>query len=100
MQQAQIFIGKDQFFREQPLYEYIMQLLMKEKIRGATVFIGRLGYDESKHINRPYDLFSFDETPVMITFIDEEENVKSALTALRKEVKSGFIITNHVDKWN
>lgn len=100
MKQAQIFIGKDQFFHEQPLYEYIMQLLMKEKIRGATVFLGRLGYDESKHINRPFDLFSFDETPIMITFIDEEEKVKSALTALRKEVKSGFIVTHQVDKWN
>ncbi len=100
MLQAQIFIGEDHFFLEQPLYEYIMQLLMKEKIRGATVFIGRLGYDETKHLNRPYDLFSFDETPVLITFIDEEENVKSALTKLRKEVKSGFIITHHVDQWN
>lgn len=77
-----------------------MQLLMKQHIRGATVFVGRLGYDESKHINRPYDLFSFDETPILITFIDDEESVRAALTALRQEVKSGFIITNHVEKWN
>ena len=58
-----------------------------------------MGYGENQRLNRPEALFSFDETPMMITFIDEDEKVKSALTALRKEVKSGFIVTNQVEAW-
>jgi PII-like signaling protein len=99
MLQAQIFVGTDQLKGEQPLYEYIFQFLVKQKVQGATVLRGRQGFD-GKHLNRPNDLFSFDETPMIITFIDEEEKVKSTLTKLRQEVKSGFIITSHVDKWN
>jgi PII-like signaling protein len=49
--------------------------------------------------SQPNDLFSFDETPIMITFIDDTEKVKAVLTALRVEVKSGFIITNKVEQW-
>ena len=98
MLQAQIFISADHWKDEIPLFEYIMQFLVKQKVQGATVNRGRLGFD-GKHLSRPNDLFSFDETPMVISFIDEEEKVKSALTLLRKEVKSGFIVTNHVDKW-
>lgn len=99
MLQAQIFIGTDQWKGDQPLYEFILQLLVKQRVQGATLVRASMGFD-GKHLNRPNDLFSFDETPMIITFIDEEEKVKSALTLLRSEVKSGFIITNHVDKWN
>ncbi|WP_138476258.1 DUF190 domain-containing protein [Dyadobacter bucti] len=99
MLQAQIFIGTDHWKGGLPLYEYILQFLVKQKVQGATVYRASLGFD-GKHLNRPNDLFSFDETPVVISFIDEEEKVKAALTLLRKEMKGGFIVTNHVEKWN
>lgn len=99
MLQAQIFFDKDELKDTQSLYEFILQFLIKQKIKGATVFQGKLGYGENQRLNRPEALFSFDETPMMITFIDEDEKVKSALTALRKEVKSGFIVTNQVEAW-
>ena len=98
MLQAQIFVGADQLKGGQHLHDYILEFLVKEAVQGATVLRGRAGFD-GKHENRPNDLFSFDETPMIITFIDEEEKVKSVLTKLRTEVKSGFIVTNHVDKW-
>lgn len=99
MLQAQIFIGNDQWKDELPLYEYILRFLVKQKVQGATVYRGWLGFD-GKHLNRPNDLFSFDETPMVIAFIDDEDKVRTALTALRQEVKGGFIVTNHVDLWN
>lgn len=100
MLQAQIYIDKDELKDTQPLYEFILHILIKHKIQGATVFRGITGYGPNQHLLRPNDLFSFDEVPIMITFIDESEKVKSALTAVRKEVESGFIITNSVEKWH
>lgn len=99
MLQAQIFFDKDELKGTQSLYEFILQFLIKQKIKGATVFQGKLGYGESQRLNRPDELFSFDEIPMMITFIDENEKVKMVLRALRKEIRSGFIITNQVEKW-
>lgn len=99
MLQAQIFFEKDELKGSQPLYEYVLQFLINKKIKGATVFQGKLGYGDNKRLNRPDALFSFDETPMMVTFIDETEKVKSVLTALRKEVKSGLIIINQVEAW-
>ncbi len=99
MLQAQIFIDEDELFGTKSLHEFIVQFLIAQKIKGLTVFKGISGFGSNNHFHRPNDLFSFDETPILITFIDDTEKVKAVLTALRVEVKSGFIITNEVEQW-
>lgn len=99
MLQAQIYIDQDELIGSKPLHEFIIQFLIAQKIKGLTVFKGISGFGSNKHFNRPNDLFSFDETPIMITFIDDNDKVKEVLTALRVEVKSGFIIINQVEQW-
>lgn len=96
---AEIYIHEDELMHDQPLYEFILKFLRQQHIQGATVFMGRFGYGDGLRLSRPHDLFSFDETPCMITFIDESEKVKSALTALREVVAIGLIITHTVEKW-
>lgn len=98
MLQAQIFIGNDEWKGEVPLYEYLLRFLAKQKVSGAIVYKAWLGFD-GNHLNRPNDLFSFDETPIIISFFDQEDKVHEVLTLLRKEVKSGLILTHHVDIW-
>lgn len=97
MLQAQIFIDKDELFNTQPLFEYIMQFLLLNKVKGATAFKGVMGFGEKHQIQRPDTWFSFDEPPMMITFVDEEVKVREVLTKLRASYSGGFIITNTVD---
>ena len=99
MIQVQIFFDKDKFKEDKPMTDYIMEFLAANDILGATVFRGELGFGENQQIKRPGRLFSFDEPPMLITFIDQDEKVKKVLTALRKKVKSGFIVINTVEIW-
>ena len=99
MLKAQIFIDADELIGQQSLQEFILQLIVRQKIKGATVFKGRLGFGKNQQMQRPNDLFSFDKTPVMITFIDESDKVRAVLTELRKIWKGGLIITQQVDEW-
>lgn len=99
MLQAQIYIDKDELRGSQPLYEFIMQFLSREKIRGATAFRGQIGFGADRLMKRPFDFFSFDEVPMLIIFTDEDEKVKAALTELRKHWAGGFIITHQVEEW-
>jgi|SRR5215217_4355477 len=100
MLQAQIFIDKHELTGTQLLYEFILQLLIKQDINGATVFEGSLGYGINQRINKPNALFSFDETPMVVVFIDTDAKVKSALTALRRVWKGGLITTQLVELFN
>lgn len=76
------------------VHEFITQFLITQKVKGLTLFKGIFGFGTNQHFNRPNDLFSFDEIPILITFIDENEKVKTTLTALRIKFSGGFIITN------
>lgn len=100
MLKAEIFIDADDLIGGQTLQEFILHFIAKHKIIGATVFRGRLGFGKNQLVQRPNDLFSFDETPVLITFIDETEKINTVLTELRKVWKGGFIITQQVEAWN
>lgn len=99
MLQVQIFFDKDKFRDDKPMLDYIMEFLVDNDILGATAFRGELGFGESQKISRPGRLFSFDDPPMLVTFIDEEVKVKKVLTALRKKVKGGFIVVNPVEIW-
>ncbi len=100
MLQAQIFIDKHELIGTQLLYEFIMQLLIRQEINGATAFEGTVGYGINQRINKPNALFSFDETPMIVVFIDTEPKVTNALKALRKVWKGGLITTNAVELFN
>lgn len=97
MLQAQIFIDKSDFHGSKPLYEFIMQFLLINHINGATALTGIMGFGHHQQMKRPNELFSFDEPPVLITFIDEDDKVTDVLARLRKEYKGGLIITHQVD---
>jgi PII-like signaling protein len=100
MLQAQIFIDKDEYKGTQTLYEFIMEFLINQKINGATVFRGQVGFGSNQYMKRPNALFSFDEVPMMITFIDEDDKVTTAVKELRKHVKYGVVVTHKVEIWN
>ncbi|HEV8513851.1 MAG TPA: DUF190 domain-containing protein [Cyclobacteriaceae bacterium] len=99
MKQASIFFDKDKYFSDKPMADYLMEFLVEQDVIGATLFRGEAGIGENHQIKRPGRLFSFDDPPMVITFIDEDEKVNKALTALRKKVKSGFIVVNQVEIW-
>lgn len=99
MLQAQIFLDKNDLYGAQPLYEFIMQLLLINNIKGATAYQGIMGFGTNQQIKRPNQIFSFDDPPIMITFIDEENKVRDVLHRLRAEYKGGFIITHQVDQF-
>ena len=100
MMQAQLFFDRDDRKRDQPLHKFIMDHLIKTGIAGATLFEGTAGFGKNDYIQRPNQLFSFDETPVVITFIDEDEKVKKALTELRELTSVGLFISHPVTVWN
>lgn len=100
MVEAKIFIDKDELHAERKLYEFIMEFLLSKKVAGATAFEGHIGFGPAdRQLQRPGRLFSFDEPPMMIVFVDEDEKAKQVIKELRKEFTGGLIITSKVETW-
>ncbi len=98
MLQAHIYIDKEEMKGEKPLYQFILEFLLKNGIVGATAFRGVMGFGRNHHLKNPDRLFSFDEPPMLIIFIDEKDKVRNVLKELKKENSTGFTIVSEVEK--
>lgn len=99
MLQAQIFIDKDDLYQNRRLSDYIFEFLLTRKVLGATSFDGVSGFGSNHQLQQPDRLFSFDEPPFLITFVDEDEKTRKVLKELRQLFKGGLIITTQVEMW-
>ena len=99
MLKAQLFINKEEQKGSKSLHQFIMEFLIQQGIVGATVVRGHAGFGSKRKLKQPDLLFSFDETPMIITFIDEEMKVKRVLKGLGEQTKSALIITSAVEKF-
>ena len=72
-----IYISSTDQFRQTPLYEFSVLLAKKEKIAGATVLKGMLGYGASSVIHSYKFWEVSDKVPTVIELIDEENKLLS-----------------------
>lgn len=99
MTQAQIYVDKEELKGKMPLYEFIMRLLMENGIAGATAWTGQAAYGKHHRLKPVHQRYSFEEIPMIISFIDEHNKVKEALIELRKQYRGGLIVTHSVEQW-
>lgn len=97
MLQAQIFIDKDEMYKDTQLYAFIMEYLIQNDINGATSINGFMGFGTNQKLKTPNKLFSFDEQPMVIIFIDEDEKVKRVAKELSKIVNNGIIVAHKIE---
>lgn len=99
MLQAHIYFDKDDLKGTEPLRKFLMHFLLENKVAGATSFMGYSGFGAHQKLKLPSRQFSFDERPMVITFIDEEEKVIKVLKKLREQYRGGLIITHKIETW-
>ena len=98
MLQAQLFIDLDETRGDQLLHDYVIKFLSEKNIAGATSFRGYAGFGKHHRVKYPGELFSFDEPPAMILFIDEDEKVRHVVHELRKVLPNKPIFILHAEK--
>ena len=83
-----IYISSTDQFRQTPLYEFIVLLAKKERIAGATVLKGMLGYGASSVIHSYKFWEVSDKVPTVIELIDEENKLLSFYEKIRPQLES------------
>ncbi len=87
-----VYIGQDDKWEGQPLYEAIVKRAAQLDIAGATVYRGVLGYGAHKRIHRHKTLALSSDDPIMIAMVDEETKINTMLAALETMVSGGCMI--------
>ena len=91
-----VFLGENDRFQQQPLYEAIVLKAREMHLAGATVLRGPMGFGHSSRLHTAKILrLSFD-LPIVIEIVDTEAKVTEFLPALDKMMSSGLITLEKV----
>lgn len=96
-QLLRIFIGEADKWHGKPLYEEIVYLAKKEKLAGATVIKGFMGFGCKSHMHTAKLLRLSEDLPVIIEIVDSEEKIRGFLPHLDAMVREGLITLEKVN---
>lgn len=86
-----IFIGEQDKWHHEPLYQAIVNLARKEGLAGATAIKGFLGFGRNSRIHTAKLLRLSEDLPIIIEIVDSEENIQKFMPHLDEMVKEGLV---------
>jgi PII-like signaling protein len=86
-----IFLGEDDRFEHQPLYEAIVLKAREQQLAGATVLRGPMGFGHSSHLHTAKILRLSENLPVIVEIVDSKEKIDAFLPLLDPMMGSGLV---------
>ncbi|MGE5424159.1 MAG: DUF190 domain-containing protein [Syntrophothermus sp.] len=91
-----IFVSESDKYKGRPLYEVIVYEASRQKLSGATVTRGIMGFGPTSHVHTSKLLEISSDLPMVIEIVDTEEKIREFTTyaeRLFEESGSGGLIT-------
>jgi PII-like signaling protein len=92
-----VFIGEQDKWHGLPLYQAIVNLARKEKMAGATVLKGCMGFGCKSHMHTAKLERLSEDLPMVIEIVDSEEKIMGFLPRLDEMVAEGLITLEKVN---
>jgi len=92
-----VFIGERDKWQGLPLYEAIVNMARKEKLAGATVLKGCMGFGCKSHMHSSKLERLSEDLPMIIEIVDGEEKIIAFLPHLDVMVSEGLITLEKVN---
>ena len=91
-----IFIGEDDRWDGEPLYEAVMQRALDKGLAGATVLRGMEGFGAHSRMHTPHILRLSEDLPIVIEIVDKPDNIEEFIPELDEMVQEGMITREKV----
>jgi uncharacterized protein len=86
-----IFVGADDHQKRLPLYEAIVLKAREQRLAGATVFRGILGFGRSSRMHSAKILRLSTDLPIVIEIVDTQEKIDAFLPHLEPMMRGGLV---------
>jgi len=91
-----IFIGENDRWQHQPLYEAIVLKARELGLAGATVLRGPMGFGSKSHLHTAKILRLSTDLPMVIEMVDSSEKISLLLPHLDEMVVEGLVTLEDV----
>ena len=86
-----IFLGENDRWQGQPLYEALVLKAREMHLGGATVLRGPMGFGHSSRLHTTKILRLSEDLPIVIEIVDSQEKIEGFLPALDDLMGSGLV---------
>jgi PII-like signaling protein len=91
-----IFIGESDRYDGKPLYEALVNLFRSEKLSGATVLRGIVGFGAKSHLHTTHLLRLSHDLPIVVEVVERQANLDRVLPQISAMVKDCLITIEKV----
>lgn len=91
-----IFIGEDDRYQHQPLYEALVRKARQMHLAGATVLRGPMSFGHSSRLHTTKVLRLSADLPYVIEIVDSEQKIRTFLEAIDGMMGSGLVTLERV----
>jgi hypothetical protein len=91
-----IFVGEDDKFEHQPLYQAIVLKAREMHLGGATVLRGQAGFGHSSRLHTTKILRLSQDLPIVIEIVDAQDRIDAFLPVLDGMMSSGLVTIEKV----
>jgi PII-like signaling protein len=91
-----IFVGEADRYEGAPLFQAIVNMLMREGLGGATVVRGIEGFGASARMHAAHVLRLSDDLPIVIECVDGKDRIDAILPMLDAMIEGGLVTTEEV----
>lgn len=88
-----IYMGEKDHAGQKPLYEAVLEELVRQNAAGATVIRGIAGFGPKKRLHSAHLLTLSQDLPLIVECVDSRENVDRMIPVLRRLVGKDTLIT-------
>src|SRR6476646_8391165 len=91
-----IFLGENDRWQGQPLYEALVLKAREMHLGGATVLRGPMGFGHSSRLHTAKVLRLSEDLPMVVEIVDQEDKIKAFITAIEPMMGNGLITLEKV----
>ena len=92
-----IFVGENDRYEGQPLYEWIVQKARERGLAGATVLRGLEGFGAHSRLHTAKILRLSSDLPIVVEIVDTEEKIETFLPEIDEAVEEGLATVERVE---
>ncbi len=86
-----IYIGDSDTFGNRPLHEAIVYAAREQRLAGATVFKGIMGFGKNSRLRAAKFVELSPDLPIVVEIIDSKEKIEAFLPLLDKMITNGLV---------
>jgi PII-like signaling protein len=92
-----VFVGENDKYDGQPLYEWIILKAREHGLAGATVLRGLEGFGAHSRLHTAKILRLSSDLPIVVEIVDTEEKIEAFLPAIDDAVEEGLATVERVE---